>query len=213
MTTARDRMLELLRTTPLCDDCAAQRLSFTQRQQANVLGRELEAAGLVRRLRAQCAGCQASKLVNYSSGTAPPAPAPAASEPADDRPWFWEGNVQHRIVEHLRAEGWSIEQAADTASRESGTDVVARHPDGRRLWVSVKGYPEKSQHVQARHWFGGALFDLIRYRTEDPAVELAIGLPDGFSTYLNLVPRVAWAVQHLPCRIYWVTESRSVRVE
>lgn len=213
MATARDRMLELLRTSPLCDDCVAQRLSFTQRQQANVLGRELEAAGLGVRQRAQCAGCHSAKLVNYLSDSAPPVVLAVASEVVADRPWYWEGNVQHRIVEHLRSEGWSIEQAANTASRESGTDVVAHHSDGRRLWISVKGYPEKSQHVQARHWFGGALVDLIRYRTQDSEVELAIGLPDGYSTYLNLVPRVAWAVQRLPCRIYWVAESGAVRIE
>ena len=53
---------------------------------------------------------------------------------------------------------------------------------GQELWVSVKGYPRGTEKtnptVQARHWFQGAVFDIVLYRGEDTQVALAIALPD-----------------------------------
>lgn len=51
---------------------------------------------------------------------------------------FGEGNVQAVLVEHLRTEGWTIRQAADTALRARGIDILAAM-DGRTLAVEVKG--------------------------------------------------------------------------
>lgn len=73
--------------------------------------------------------------------------------PETDREWTWEGNVQSAIATHLTSRGYKISSAADTASREAGKDLEARGPDGKLLWVSVKGWPEKSVNTQARHWF------------------------------------------------------------
>lgn len=61
-----------------------------------------------------------------------------------------------------------------------------RDAQGKELWVSVKGYPEKSTHVQARHWFAGAVFELMLYRHESATARPAIALPEGFRTYANL---------------------------
>ena len=54
--------------------------------------------------------------------------------------WFWEGNVQAAVADYLVGDGWTIEQAADTASRARGIDLLASK-DGRSLAVEVKGYP------------------------------------------------------------------------
>lgn len=102
---------------------------------------------------------------------------------------------------------------ADTESRAPGKDIIALSPDGRELWVSVKGFPENSPNTQARHWFSGAVFDLILYHGENPDVTLALGLPDGFPTYKGLPPRVKWLQESMPFRIYWVAESGRVSVE
>jgi hypothetical protein len=40
--------------------------------------------------------------------------------------WFWEGNVQARVVSHLAATGWQIRRVAGTASGEHGVDIEAR---------------------------------------------------------------------------------------
>ena len=129
------------------------------------------------------------------------------------RPWCWEGNVQAALVRWFRDHGYVIEQEANTATREAGKDIVATDPDGRTVWVSVKGFPERSLHVQARHWFAGALFDLILYRHERPDVRLALAFPDGFTTYTALAARTAWLRTSMPFTIYWIAESGTVRIE
>lgn len=106
-----------------------------------------------------------------------------------------------------------IRSVADTASRAPGKDIVAITPNGNELWISVKGYPEKSPNVQARHWFSGSVFDLILYHGENPNITLALALPDGFITYANLVPRVNWLKQTMPFEIFWVSEDGNVRKE
>ena len=123
--------------------------------------------------------------------------------------------MQARIVGHLAARGHAIRAVADTASRAHGKDVEAETPDGKTLWVSVKGFPEneRSANIQARHWFSHALFDMVLYRGEDPAAELAVGLPAGFATYENLSQRIGWFKAAVPFRIFWVHEDGRVEVE
>lgn len=76
-----------------------------------------------------------------------------------------------------------------------------------------KGYPDKSQHVQARHCFSSALFDLVLYRGESSTAKLVLALLEGFTTYANLYPRIEWLKQTLPFEIYWISENGNVRVE
>jgi len=38
-------------------------------------------------------------------------------------------------------------------------------------------------------------------------------LPDGFTTYLGLVKRVAWLRKAMPFSIFWVSEDGPVREE
>ncbi len=127
--------------------------------------------------------------------------------------WYWEGNVQARVVSYLVYAGYAVRNVANTASREVGKDIVAVSPDGRELWVSAKGYPEKSRNVQARHWFSGALFDLVLYRGESTDAKLALALPDGFATYANFLPRVDWLKKAMNFEVFCVSEDGSVRVE
>jgi hypothetical protein len=114
-------------------------------------------------------------------------PTPIANEN-----WCWEGNVRNCIVEFLKSGGFEITAYANTQARESGKDIRAIAHDGAVLWVTVKGYPQKSSHTQARHWFAGALFDVIMYKEEDSTARLGIGLPAGFTTYHNLAERLIW---------------------
>lgn len=75
----------------------------------------------------------------------------------------------------------------------------------------MKGFPEKSASVQARHWFAGAVFDLLLYRGENADVDLALGLPDGYQTYQGLTKRIEWLRRQMPFAVYWVAESGAVR--
>lgn len=104
---------------------------------------------------------------------------------------------------------YRIGRSANTASREQGIDIEAES-DGRLLWVSVKGFPTLSPHVQARHWFAGAVLDLVLYREQRKDVNLALGLPSGFKTHANLAARVTWLRASTPFLISWVDERGRV---
>jgi len=123
---------------------------------------------------------------------------------SNERPWYWEGNVQDRIVQFLKSQSFTVHSASDTATRQQGKDIIAADAHGRTVWVTVKGFPEKSKNVQARHWFAGALLDLARYRDENPNALLAMGLPQGFTTYETLVGRTKSVRNFLGYAVYWV---------
>lgn len=198
-----------------CDDCLSRETGVIPRQEVNVAARALEAQGVVVRSPRACPLCNGNKIVTRLS-TSQPIPAvvpPSADAPPAARAWTWEGNIQAAVVRHLSAKGYLILRVSDTGMREQGKDIVARAPTGEQLWISVKGLPETSVQPQARHWFGGALFDVILYREESSNVRIGVGLPDGVSTYLNLARRVTWFKQASGLRWYWVSENGSVREE
>jgi hypothetical protein len=214
---ARERIIEALavQAGPICDDCLTPVADLKVRQEAYRLCTEMKAAGIIERARGICMICGKAKIVSQSLGLSLPvqtvseAPLPSASQ----RLWYWEGNVQSRLVAWLRDHGFVVKQEANTATREAGTDIIAESASGQELWISVKGYPERSTHVQARHWFANALFDLVLYRNERTNVILAIALPDGFTTYATLARRTTWLRETMPFNIYWIAESGNVRVE
>ena len=222
--TAKERVLAALDTAPgpVCDDCLPKMADLSARQVAYTTCTALAGQGRIGRGRGSCKLCGKFKTVSWGLTARQPEPqhvrtlemeAPKAKRVLSTRPWYWEGNIQSVLVAWLVGRGYMIRSVTDTAAREQGKDIVAVSPDGRELWVSVKGYPEKSAGVQARHWFAGALFDLVVYRGESPDADLALGLPDGFGTYAGLASRVAWLRIAMPFTIYWVAESGAVLAE
>ena len=215
--TIQDRIVEALRKIDrLCDDCLSEVTEVKPRQSINLNTRAMAGRKELMRPTEDCSRCRRTKIVNcLVTGRQPRSPALPPRQQAIDgqRPWYWEGNVQRRIVDFLRERGYVIQSEADTASRQQGKDIVARGADGRILWVTVKGFPEKSKNPQARHWFAGALHDLTRYRDEDESAVLAMGLPHGFTTYEALMKRHLAVRQFLAYQVYWVQQDGSVRVE
>jgi hypothetical protein len=194
----------------------AEVTGVTPRQSINIKCRELSSRKALSRAQEDCARCRRDKIVNRLQGAAvPTTPKPVRALPnmADERPWYWEGNVQAKIVEFLIANGCAVKSAANTASKEQGKDIVAQTADKQTLWISVKGFPQKSRYVQARHWFAGALHDLARYRDEDAGALLAMGLPGGFKTYEALLKRNASVRKFLGYTVYWVAEDGAVTVD
>ncbi|OAB63278.1 hypothetical protein AY599_06645 [Leptolyngbya valderiana BDU 20041] len=202
---------------PICDDCLSAHTGITPRQTVNLNARRLERRKLAAKREAMlCAYCKDHKVCNRATGlTWRPAAASAPAKPLPDY-WHWEGHVQDAIVEHLRAEGYDIRSAADTASKAAGKDIIAEK-DGRALWISVKGFPagtaKTNASSQSRHWFAKAVFDLVLYKDQEGDADLALGLPGGYKTYHALADRVTWLRTNLPFSIYWVAEDGSVRVE
>lgn len=236
---AQEKIVEALSREPLCDDCLSEVCSIHPRQQVNQRCSYLLEIGLSTRVKEPCPRCGKYKLVNHvKQGAAEhlqrrggisipidPTKIKPIQEgdiqkgkvivdpPINSLSWFWEGRIQERIIEHLIASGYHITRSANTQSREPGKDIEALSGTGRRLWITVKGYPRKSEHTQARHWFAESLFDLILWHEEATAADLGIGLPDSFATYRNLASRVTWLKDTLPFHFYWVGEDGAVLVE
>lgn len=136
--------------------------------------------------------------------------------------WFWEGAVQDAVVTALTAEGWRVERAMDTASRERGIDILATK-DNRTLAVEVKGYPTTTYQRgpkqglpkptaptnQARQWFSHALLAAVLTPSSHPGVEVALAFPD-MPRFRGLLDRSAWALRRLGTGVYLVREGGGV---
>ena len=195
------------------DDELAKVLNLSARQQANIRCRELEKEGLV--IRREVNG----KIHNFWAGKdIQPAP-PIESRFENSLPkfsyWFWEGNVQAKVVEYLGKQNYQITSQADTASHQQGIDIVAKQ-NGISLWVSVKGYPKGTEKtnpsVQAAHWFKQVIFDMIEYRERDKEVLLAVALPD-YPRYHKLAKKITWFQPIAKFSYFWVKENGDVSVE
>jgi hypothetical protein len=117
--------------------------------------------------------------------------------------WFWEGNVQSCVAAHLVDEEWSVISSVDTASQQTGVDLVLER-EGERLNVEVKGWPSEvyvlgdragqpkptNPTVQARHWFAGALLSAVLIRDAKPQERVALAFPD-VARYRDLLARSA----------------------
>ncbi|MBJ6361410.1 hypothetical protein ACFOQM_08940 [Paenibacillus sp. GCM10012307] len=214
--TNKERVFVALSEVALCDDCLSIASNVTPRQTVNSICRSLFNETYIIRHHSVCEHCHKIKKINRLQNNRyqlEEMPKPELKIDLPAKPWFWEGNVQGHVVSYLVQNKYQIRSVADTASRTTGKDIIALSPECKEVWISVKGYPEKSSNVQARHWFSGALFDLVLYRGENPQVDLGIALPEGFTTYTNLLPRITWLKEHMKFNIYWVNEEGIVTVQ
>ena len=198
------------------DDELARALGLSFRQQANMRCRELEKEGLI--IRQEVSG----KIRNFWVGESGESLSTTTtiSQESKDNPskyenWFWEGNVQSKVISYLSTQGYQIQSVADTASHQQGIDIVAEK-NGEPIWVSVKGYPKGTDKtnpsVQARHWFKQAIFDIIAYREQDRNVLLAVALPD-FPRYRSMAERITLIKPAANFYYFWVNESGDVVVD
>ncbi len=216
----RDDVLAALNDTgkPVCDDCLVPLAGLASRQQANAIGRALKSRALIVRGVGVCSACGKSKTVSGQAGVSLPQ-ADHHESRSDDRPWYWEGNVQDAVVDFLSERGFRILSAANTATKEAGVDIIASGPAGTEWWITVKGYPERKPNkvtnpsTQARHWFSHAMFDIVVYRSKEKRIALGVALPDGFKTYHHLREKASWLHESAPFTYFWVGGDGSVRIE
>lgn len=213
--TIKQRIISFLQNHPegIDDDQLARVLDLSARQQANMRCRELEKEGLVIRRRIK------GKIHNFLAGKSVKSVPSAAHKPENNLPksddWFWEGNVQSKVVNYLASQNYRIRSVADTASHQQGIDIIAER-NSKSLWVSVKGYPKGTDKtnpsVQAAHWFKQAIFDIIEYRERDKNVSLAFALPD-YPRYHALAKKISWLKPVANFSYFWVKENGEVFVE
>lgn len=224
--TTRDRIVAYLGGHPegVDDDALAAALGLTQRQHANQECRRLDQLGRIQRRRVNgkirnfLTENDESQIAQAESGPEPQliVTAPEERESGYERLWHWEGNVQATLVRHLMENTYRIIRVAETASRETGKDIVAIAPTGQELWISVKGYPKgtirTNPATQARHWFAHAFYDLFVWHGDKPEVALALGLPD-FPTYRHMSRRVALGLRLIRASLFWVFQDGQVKRE
>lgn len=133
--------------------------------------------------------------------------------------WFWEGNVQALLLQHLTGEGWDIMRVADTGSKEAGTDVIVSR-DGRTLHLEVKGFPSSSYRdpakagltkptlpaTQARVWFNDAVVHGLRLRDAQPDDRVGLVFPD-YPTYRRLAAGVADSLRRCEVEVMLVAQD------
>jgi hypothetical protein len=213
--TTKQRIISFLQNHPegIDDDELAKILDLNARQQANMRCRELEKEGLA--IRRQVNG----KIHNFWAGKDIQHVSPVEHKLENNLPkfsyWFWEGNVQAKVVEYLVTQNYQITSQADTASHQQGIDIIAERND-ISLWVSVKGYPKGTEKtnpsVQAAHWFKQVIFDMIEYRERDKGALLAVALPD-YPRYHSLAKKILWLKPVANFSYFWVNENGQTTVE
>ncbi|WP_319462716.1 hypothetical protein [Micromonospora sp. RTP1Z1] len=222
MTIAED-IVGLLRQNPSgLTDAELARLTGKLHQQINQRCRVLAEQGWL--VRDATPGVIVNRIITGPADTVVPDAGPApASYPSDAaREWFWEGNVQARLCSWLTQQGWSLTQVMNTASRQQGTDIEARH-GSLRLHVEVKGYPSKSYadhrrsaetkptqaSTQAGHWYAHALLKAVRLRDANPRDTVAMAFPD-FGRYRNLLAETRRSLAALRIDAFLVAEAGDV---
>jgi hypothetical protein len=116
----------------------------------------------------------------------------------------------------LLNDGWDLEQVADTATRERGTDMIARR-DEQRVYIEVKGWPslvdaDESRQAevkptnptyQALPWFAGATHSCLRLREAHPDARVAMAFP-ARPRYRKLGAEIAGALRSLSVELWFV---------
>ncbi len=224
--TIKDRIANYLKNTPegIDDGSLAITLGNMSRNQANSRCRQLEKEGFVKRvvINGIIHNFWAENYYSKSATQSPLKKIPQTfsqqKQPADvpkSSHWFWEGNVQSKVINFLVSQKYQIRSVADTASHQTGIDIMAEK-DGKKLWVSVKGYPRGTEKTnastQSRHWFKQAIFDIVEYRERDKETFLAVAFPD-FPSYRNLAKKITWLKSAAKFVYIWVKEDGSVEHE
>ncbi|WP_342564214.1 hypothetical protein NST84_03200 [Paenibacillus sp. FSL R7-0345] len=123
MSNKRD-ILEALTNLDLYDDCLSLASGVKPGQTVYTQCRSLAEAAIVCRQRGICNKCHRKKqLTDY---------LPLLqlkfffdteeSAPTLNQSWYWEGNVQSKVVTHLALNGFSIRSVADTSTKVAGKD-------------------------------------------------------------------------------------------
>ena len=204
----KHRILGCLKGHPegIDDDTLTLALGLSRRQTANAYCRRMEKEGLI--VRKKAGGktrnfLSSERRISISVESAPK----QSSLPSEI--WHWEGNVQSKVRVFLESSGYSILKVADTSAKEKGKDIEAVK-NGRKLWITAKGYPVRTKRtpatVQAGHWFKDAIFDLLIWYGADRSADLGLALPD-FSRYRKLLEKVQWLQGAIGFSVYWVSEA------
>ncbi|HKP53011.1 MAG TPA: hypothetical protein VJ183_10195 [Chloroflexia bacterium] len=146
-----------------------------------------------------------------------------------EQDWFWEGNVQERVIEYMRdEEGFTILSPGHPGGTEQGLEIVSeRTLDNitvQRL-VTVRGWPSPlytrgsmqgqprtvRPEATARGWIAQAVLELALGRGASPELELALALP-AMASYIRYIQRLRWFMSSARVSVYLVSQDGAVSV-
>jgi hypothetical protein len=148
-----------------------------------------------------------------------------------DEDWFWEGNIQSRIIEYMQGEeGFTILSRGQPGEVERGLEIVAeRHirdtDTSIHRIVTVRGWPTcpntspESQtqfrpfrpETVARSWIARAVLDLALARGSDLHLELALALP-AVASYIRYIQRLRWFLGAARVLVYLIPQDGKVAI-
>ena len=79
---------------------------------------------------------------------------------------------------------------------------------GEKRGQAKRSKPSK----QARHWFAEAFLSLVKAKSKDPALSIAIGLPK-IEPYPSLWKEIKWVATRIDLGSYFVPENGEVEYE
>jgi hypothetical protein len=146
-----------------------------------------------------------------------------------EQDWFWEGNVQERVIEYMRdEEGFTILSPGSPMGVEQGLEIVAeRNLDGVSLHriVTVRGWPSmiyrrgplqgqsraSRPETTARGWIAQAVLELALGRGASPDLEMSLALP-AMASYIRYLQRLRWFLAAARVAVYLVSQEGGVTV-
>jgi hypothetical protein len=151
------------------------------------------------------------------------------TESPHDQDWFWEGNIQARVLDYMQnEEGFTILSPGEAMPAEQGIEIVAERAAGERTvhrLVSVRGWPSAMHRrgtmagrprstrpeVIARSWMAQAVLDLALGRNGDPDMDLCLALP-AVASYIRYIQRLRWFLAVARVTVYLVSQEGRVAV-
>ncbi len=146
-----------------------------------------------------------------------------------DQEWFWEGNVQARVLDYMQQEeGFTILSPGESLAAEQGVEIVAERAAGDQVvhrLVSVRGWPSTMYtrgalagqprttrpEVIARNWIAQVVLDLALGRGADPDADLSLALP-ARASYIRYLQRLRWFLGAGRVLVYLVSQEGRVSV-
>ena len=144
--------------------------------------------------------------------------------------WYHEGQVSKKLVEYLKARGYTISKDNSDRISARGADIIA-DIQGEKEIIEVKGYPttvymigkDKGKQkrtdpkLQAKHWFSEALLSSIfnyQQSKEKYSFNLALAFPL-IDRYKELIGKVEdfFTDYNISIKVYFIDMNGTVTID